>query len=243
MTAPTSTINGSHAAQSNLDEQKLAARVKDLTTSTVIRPALIDPAEVETARKKFVTPSGTLTALEKMAEIRLAWLNQRDGLKSGLALSNGQKESALAFFTSHNDKPLSAPVESPKAVEPVKPDPNYALVSILASQARLLARMADTLDQIVANTAPAAPNYRKPYDDFKAFEWATIGAVITNKDGDGVSAVEWNGYDFTRRAGVGKYGKAIWFSRPTGKDAEGNNLYVRLITFKDYTEAEPLPKK
>jgi hypothetical protein len=119
----------------------------------------------------------------------------------------------------------------------------FALTNLLVAQSRLLARISDTLDQIAANTAPAAPNYRRPYADFVNFDWATVGAVITARDGDGVSAVEWNGYDFTRRAGVGKFGKAIWFSRPTGKDAEGNHTYVRLITFKDPTEAEPLPKK
>lgn len=116
-----------------------------------------------------------------------------------------------------------------------------ALLAVISAQGRLLARISDTLDQIASNTAPASPNYRKPYADYPGFDWTTLGAVVTATDGDGAAAVEWNGYDYTRRAGTGKYGRAIWFSRPTGKDAEGNNTYVRLVTFKDYTEAEPLP--
>lgn len=256
-TRPT-TINGIHADKLKLDEQRLADRVRDLSTATVIRPALIDPDEVDLARKKFMTPAGTLEALEKMAALRLAWLNERDGLRSDLMLSLAQKESAMKFFTTHPDLPeRPAPVQQPgqwetvrgitppqaPAQPPAKSDSAYALAAILAAQTKLLARIADTLDQIAANTAPAAPNYKRPFVDFAKFDWATIGAVITARDDDGVSAVEYNGYDFTRRAGTGKYGKAIWFSRPTGKDAEGQNTYARLITFKDATEAEPLPKK
>lgn len=122
-----------------------------------------------------------------------------------------------------------------------QPDLPFALANLLVAQARILTRISDTLDLIAANTAPAAPNFRKPFDDFAHFDWTTIGAVVTATDDDGVSAVEWNGYDFTRRAGSGKFGRAIWFSRPTGKDAEGNNTYVRLVTFKDRSEAEPIP--
>lgn len=241
-----------------LDERKLAERVKELTTPSVLRPALIDPAEVVTARQKFKTAAGTLQALEAMASIRIVWLNQREGLTPDISLSAPQKESAARFFSTHPDQPEAAPragvpmpVNPPSAVThagqnggPGKvADVTFALANLLVAQSRLLARISDTLDQIAANTAPAAPNYRRPYADFKNFDWTSVGAVITARDGDGVSAVEWNGYDFTRRAGVGKYGKAIWFSRPTGKDADGNNTYARLITFKDATEAEPLPKK
>ena len=115
--------------------------------------------------------------------------------------------------------------------------------NLLASQNKFLSRIAEALEQLAHASAPQAPNYKRPLDTFAKFDWTSINATVTARDEHGVSAVEWNDYTFTRRVGEGKFGEAIWFSRPTGKDADGNNTYARLITFKNLAEAEPLPKK
>lgn len=85
-----------------------------------------------------------------------------------------------------------------------------------------------------------APNYQRPIAAYKIFDWASIGAVVIESDGDGPTRVEYLGHHFTRRSGGGKFGQAIWFSRPMGKNEDGSNKYARLITFKDYSEAEEL---
>lgn len=85
-----------------------------------------------------------------------------------------------------------------------------------------------------------APNYQRPLSAYRIFDWASIGAVVLDGDAGGPSRVEYLGHHFTRRNGAGKFGEAIWFSRPQGKNEDGSNKYARLITFKDYSEAEEL---
>lgn len=85
-----------------------------------------------------------------------------------------------------------------------------------------------------------APNYQRPLSAYRIFDWASIGAVVLDSDAVGPSRVEYLGHHFTRRNGAGKFGEAIWFSRPQGKNEDGSNKYARLITFKDYSEAEEL---
>jgi hypothetical protein len=48
-----------------------------------------------------------------------------------------------------------------------------------------------------------------------------------------------------RRSPANKFGEAIWFSRCTGKDENGENKYEKLITFKPTSKiaVEPLPEK
>lgn len=108
-----------------------------------------------------------------------------------------------------------------------------AIVGVLAAMATDIGRMAQHL-------APVAPNYRAQLGDYAGFNWSEIGAEVVTKDGHGISAVHWAGYLWKRRSGGGRFGKGIWFSRPNGKDAEGNVQYLRLITFKDLDEPEPL---
>ncbi len=107
----------------------------------------------------------------------------------------------------------------------------------------LLGSMADSLSEIVRDMAPEAPNYKRPIGDYAAFDWAGIGAVVVKADAYGPSQVEWQDQVFTRRSSENKFGEAIWFSRADGKDADGNNKYVRLITFKTLGEAEPISRK
>jgi hypothetical protein len=98
------------------------------------------------------------------------------------------------------------------------------------------------LRQIAISSNPA-PNYQRPLSDYPGFDWLSIGATVLKEDHDGATAVEWNGQIFTRRSPNNKFDAAVWFSRCVGKDADGNNKYVRLISFKAASEAEPIAAK
>lgn len=98
------------------------------------------------------------------------------------------------------------------------------------------------LRQIAISSNPA-PNYQRSLSDYPGFDWLSIGATALKEDNDGVTAVEWNGQVFTRRSPNNKFDAAIWFSRCVGKDADGNNKYVRLISFKAAADAEPIAAK
>lgn len=105
-----------------------------------------------------------------------------------------------------------------------------------------LKRIADSLEAIALTNAPA-PNFVKPIEAYAQFDFTSIGALVKQVDANGPTELEWGGYLWTRRAPQNKFGEAIWFSRATGKDADGNVKYSRLITFKKLSEAEPLPSK
>ena len=95
----------------------------------------------------------------------------------------------------------------------------------------------------MAVSSNPAPNYRRPLSDYRYFDWASIDAIVLKEDRDGATEVEWNGQAFTRRSPENKFDAAIWFSRCVGKDADGNNKYVRLITFKAPAESGPIGAK
>jgi len=97
----------------------------------------------------------------------------------------------------------------------------------------------EQLRQLAEQSAPVSPNYRRQLGEYAAFDWSEIGAVIVEADPEGPAIVEWNLHRFTRRSGAGKFGPAIWFSRPIG--GKGEESYARLITFKDFYQAEALP--
>lgn len=113
---------------------------------------------------------------------------------------------------------------------------------LLEQQIRGLALLAKKLDQLIEYCAPISPDYRAALDEFARFDWGQIGAEVVASDKQGPTAVKWNRQVFTRRAGDGKFGKAIWFSRCVGKES-GENVYARLITFKGngQVEAEKIP--
>ena len=87
------------------------------------------------------------------------------------------------------------------------------------------------------------PNYRRPLSDYQDFDWASIGAIVLKEDRDGATEVEWNGQVFTRRSPQNSYDAAIWYSRSVGKDSDGKNKYLRLITFKAPSESGPIAVK
>ena len=117
-----------------------------------------------------------------------------------------------------------------------------ALNELLQMIAESLQGIESNLRQIAVSSNPA-PNYQRPLDEYPTFDWPTIGATVLNRDGDGPTAVEWNGQVFTRRSPDNSFGSAIWFSRSAGKDSEGKNKYVRLITFKPPSESGPIGAK
>ena len=88
-----------------------------------------------------------------------------------------------------------------------------------------------------------APNYQFALDKFTTFDWESIGAVVADRDSDGASAILWRKNIYVRRSPSNKFGAAIWFSRCTGRDENGANIYERLITFKAMSDAELLPER
>ena len=124
-----------------------------------------------------------------------------------------------------------------------------ALGQRLTAQNEILHLIAESLQGIdaslrqIALSANPAPNYQRPLNEFPNFDWLSVGATILKQDVDGVSAVEWNDQTFVRRSPSNKFDAAVWFSRCIGKDSDGNNKYVRLITFKDAGDSEPIGAK
>lgn len=109
-------------------------------------------------------------------------------------------------------------------------------------QTAALERIAIALERLAPEAG--APNWQKPLTKFKTFDWSSIGASVVQSDPYGPAIVEWGGKQFVRRSPDNKFGAAVWFSRATGgKDAEGRNLYERLITFKAPQEVEPVGRK
>jgi len=98
------------------------------------------------------------------------------------------------------------------------------------------------LRQIAVSSNPA-PNYQRTLSEYPRFDWSSIGATVLNRDGDGATAVEWNGQVFTRRSPSNKFAEAVWFSRHLGQDSDGNKRYARLISFRALNDAEPIAAK
>lgn len=107
----------------------------------------------------------------------------------------------------------------------------------------LLGNIASSLEAIERALRPEAPNYKRPIEEFPTFDWTSIGARVLKVDQYGVAQVEHGDQVYTRRSPENKFGEAIWFSRPEGKDADGNVRYVRLITFRKFGDAEPISRK
>lgn len=104
-----------------------------------------------------------------------------------------------------------------------------------------LAKRIEMLALAIASQNP--PNWKRPLKGYKEGWVKAIDGFVLHKDEYGPTVVWWAGHKYTRRTGQNaKYGAAIWFSRPDGRDDEGNPMYVRLITFAEgEVEAEPLP--
>lgn len=115
------------------------------------------------------------------------------------------------------------------------------LLAMLSQQTLVMERLANAVERLGKDTA--APNYTCPLEDFKTFNWESIGGSVERSDQYGPAIVSWGGQQFIRRSPTNKFGEAIWYSRCVGKDETGENRYERLITFKPLSkiEVEPLP--
>src|SRR5499427_4858792 len=106
-----------------------------------------------------------------------------------------------------------------------------ALNELLRMIAESLQGVEAHLRQMAISSNPA-PNYQRPLSEYPTFDWNSIGATVLNRDGDGATAVEWNGQVFTRRSPSNKFDAAVWFSRHLGQDSDGCNLKHRMaVTF------------
>lgn len=118
------------------------------------------------------------------------------------------------------------------------PEQFQIFMEILNKQTGILEEIRDALSQ-----PKEAPNYQRSLDSFPDFDWGEIGAIAEGRDQDGVAAVIWKGNRYIRRSASNKFKPAIWFSRSTGKDDNGETKYERLITFAPLSRSEPLPDK
>ena len=107
-----------------------------------------------------------------------------------------------------------------------------------------LARIADSLEVLARPGKDYAPDNTRPIEDFAGFDWSSINATVVRTDAFGPSHVEWGGHVYTRRSPSNRFDPAVWYSRATGKDEEGDKtVYARLITFKEIKDADPLSDK
>ncbi len=150
-------------------------------------------------------------------------------------------KSAAPSSNPSTQPPATHPTPEAKTNEAPEAHAGTAKAANPTTTEALLARIATALERLAVNTP--APNYKRGLANFKSFDFARLGIRAVKSDADGPSVLEWNNHFFTRRAGKGKFGTAVWFSRPIGK-GEGEDeecRFERLITFKDYSEAESLP--
>lgn len=107
----------------------------------------------------------------------------------------------------------------------------------------LIGRSLDRLAVAVEGLAPqaGAPDIIADLAEYKNYDWDQIGAEVKASDKFGPTRVSYRGKVYTRRAPVNKFGPALWFSRCSGKNGDGENKYERLIMFKDLDEIDPDP--
>jgi hypothetical protein len=107
---------------------------------------------------------------------------------------------------------------------------------------KILARIANALEAIAQASAPAAPNYQFPFEEYSGFDWSRINATVIATDEYGATAVNWNGHTWKRRSWPQKYGLVVGFTRPDGMGEDGVN-WLNLIAFKEMKPVEPLDEK
>lgn len=105
-----------------------------------------------------------------------------------------------------------------------------------------LRRIANALEALAQASAPAAPNYQFPFEEYPTFDWARINATVTARDQYGATVVNWGGHTWKRRSWPQKFGLVIGFTRPDGMGEDGVN-WLNLISFKQTKGVEPLDDK
>lgn len=122
-------------------------------------------------------------------------------------------------------------------------------LQLLTRNTMALEAIRDTLRKIYADVQmlrqnDKPPNYQYDIKAFSNFNWDLIGATVVERDRYGAAAVTYCGHTYIRRSPQNKFTDAIWFSRCTGKGENGENVYMRLITFKKRNcPVEPLPER
>ena len=106
---------------------------------------------------------------------------------------------------------------------------NTVLAQSVAELTQEVRKLAIATEAAEANKL--APNYRRKLTEYPSFDWASIDAEVVNTDGYGVQAVQWGGYEWTRKSPDNAYGDDVFFSRSIGKDESGKHIRVRLIGF------------
>lgn len=160
---------------------------------------------------------------------------------------------------SHAPSPTGPPQESEAktapAPAPAAPGQNgHGAAANKAASPMLteLRRIAAALEALVSaeprrpgaeHSAEAPADLEYPLADYAGFDWAGIGAQVVARDNGGATVVRHGGVIYKRRSPDNRFGEAIWFSRPAGRDADGAMQYRRLITFRKLTEVDPLPAK
>jgi hypothetical protein len=129
-TAPAA-MNEQRKRELEIGRQKFDSQARILATATILRPAIICQADVEAVLFEYTTPGGALAALNTLADVRLAWLNERDGLPViGVTLTDAQRAEARKFFATHGDRPKEPDAPPPTATNKPKPAPQPTPVPV-----------------------------------------------------------------------------------------------------------------
>lgn len=88
------------------------------------------------------------------------------------------------------------------------PDQVNLWLEIQQRQMQALERIADVLDRFAPTNAP---NYQRSLEEFRTFDWHSIGASVERTDQYGPAVVNWQGYQFIRRSPSNKFGEAICY--------------------------------
>jgi hypothetical protein len=117
----------------------------------------------------------------------------------------------------------------------------------LQEQTRLLSTISQQLGELLRSAA-ASLGYRRPLSEYRRFDWSSINAQVIERDGLGAKEVEYYSHRYFRHAAGGKFGRAIWFSRPAGPSIDSGRGggdptgYAMLIKFSErHGEADPVP--
>lgn len=112
-------------------------------------------------------------------------------------------------------------------------------LALLGSIAESLAKLAD------AANPPEPPDWVFPIEQYTLFDWAAHGVTVLATDSEGPTLVQYGGQNYKRRAPDNAYDPAVWYSHCIGKDEDGRNQYVRLVTFRKFKEddVQPLGRK
>lgn len=105
------------------------------------------------------------------------------------------------------------------------------IVNLLASMAAGVNRIADAMEAHQAQDADEDQTIVMPLSDYKAFDWATIGARVIYSDDDGVAAVQGADGKIYSRRNKADFGNDVWYARGAGKDKDGKAKYKALIRF------------